>query len=225
MEANEWSFCLLWTEKIDTQCGRVLLNEKLGDDYFFNRATVEGCPQGTEKQVESAFWNRGMDCYLYFRSPSTLPAIDTMQVLKSARTTSSRHEVVQIGPDDLPVWIDVFVGSFGVPDWRREVERIMAANFSRLALLLSYAEGAPAGCAALYRTDDLTGLYCLGTLSKFTSRGIAKSMLGFAQKISQDNGTQLFLQTLGSEGLFDLYAKSGFVLSHTKQICVLKRPI
>jgi GNAT superfamily N-acetyltransferase len=225
MEANEWSFCSLWTEKVDTRCGKALLNEKLGDDYFFNRAAVEGCPKGAEMQVAKAFWDRGMDCYLYFRSPSTLPAIDTMHVLKSARITGAKHEVVQVDLDGLPVWIDVFTGSFGVPGWRGEVERIMAVNFKNLALLLSYVEGTPAGCAALYRTGGLTGLYCLGTLSRFRGRGIAKSMFGFAQKMSEGDGTRLFLQTLGSEGLFELYAKSGFVLSHTKQICVLKRPI
>lgn len=224
MEENEWSFCSLWTEKVDVQCGRALVNEKLRDDYFFNRAAVEGCPKGAEKQVAKMFWDRGMDCYLYFQSPSALPAIDTMQVLKSARITTGRYKAVQVGRDDLPVWIDVFVKSFGVPDWRGEVEKIVTANFQKLALLLSYNEAMPAGCAALYRTGDLTGLYCLGTLSKFRGKGIAKSILGFAQKLSEGDRTQLFLQTPGSEGLFDLYAKSGFVLSHTKQICVLKRP-
>jgi hypothetical protein len=51
MEDNEWSFCSLWTKKIELLCGRALVNKKLQGDYFFNRAAVEGCTVGAELQV------------------------------------------------------------------------------------------------------------------------------------------------------------------------------
>jgi GNAT superfamily N-acetyltransferase len=225
MEDNEWSFCSLWAKKIELlPCGRALANEKLQGDYFFNRAAVEGCAAGAELQVARKFWARGMDCYLYFRFPSNLPHLDTMHVLVSRRAKKSRGNVVQIGRQDLVKWVDVFCRSFGVPQWRSEVERIMEANFEKLELLLSYRGDVPAACAALYRKSGLAGLYCLGTLSRYRREGLAGSILAFAQRTTKSDGTPLFLQTLESEGLVHLYKKSGFVLSHKKQVCVIKKP-
>lgn len=222
MEDNEWSFCSLWTEKTKTRCGMALVNEKLQGDYFFNRATVEGCFPGAEKNIAKTFWARGMDCYLYFQSTSALPVLDTMYVLTSIRAGKVKGDVRQVSKADLPAWIDVFCRSFGVPEWKDEVKRILAANFGKLELLLSYKDGAPAGCAALYKKSGLTGLYCLGTVSSHRREGLARDMLSFAQQKTE--GMLLFLQTLASEDLIGLYRKSGFAVSHTKQICVLKKP-
>ena len=221
MEDNEWSFCSLWADKIGLPCGRALINEKLQDDYFFNRASIKDCSAGAEMQVAKKFWERGMDCCLYFQTPSSrLPTLDTMQVLVSRRVKKNQGDVVQIGRRDLPAWIDVFCRSFRVLGWKGEVERIMGLNFEKLELLLSYKDAKPAGCAALYKKRGLTGLYCLGTLSSHRGEGLARNILAFAQ----ERADLLFLQTLESERLVGLYKKSGFVQSHTKQICVLKRP-
>jgi hypothetical protein len=220
MEVNVLSFCSLLAKKIRLCCGRALINEKLQGDYFFNRASIEDCSSGAEMQVAKKFWEKGMDCCLYFQTPSRLPTLDTMHVLVSRSVKKNQGDVVQIGRRDLPTWIDVFCRSFGVPGWKGEVERIMNSNFEKLQLLLSYKDGTPAGCAALYKKSGLTGMYCLGTLSNHRGEGLARNILAFAQEKTD----LLFLQTLESERLVGLYKKSGFVQSHIKQICVLKRP-
>jgi hypothetical protein len=222
MEENEWSFCSLWTKKRRAGCAKALVNEKLAGDYFFNRATVEGCDIPIEK-VARIFWQAGMDCHLYFRSspPMGLYKADTMYVLRSFEDAAPAGKVASCKQADIPTWIDVFVKSFSVPGWKDEVSRIVTKNFDRLELLLAYHKGKPAGCAALYTKNKVTGLYCLGTLPMFRSKGIATSILQGAKALAKSDS--LFLQTLASEGLLDLYKGAGFRVVYEKSICAVSR--
>ncbi len=227
MEDNEWSFCSMWTERIRSGCATALLNSKLEGDYFFSRASVSGCSDtaAVAVQVAKVFWKKGLDCYLYDADGSLtgkgLDQIDTMYVLKAGKAggRTIKTRVLQIDRPLLPVWIDVFCRSFAVPEWKEEVERIMDVNFDRLELLLSYRDKVPAGCAALYSKNGVTGLYCLGTISQLRRKGLANDILATAAQRS-DN---LFLQTLGSEELLPFYKKAGFVVAYTKKIYVLRR--
>lgn len=223
MEDNEWSFCSMWAERLRPGCGRALANGRLEGDYFFNRAEVSGCPDpvAAARKIAKIFWWKGMDCYLYDRDGALagkgLAQIDTMHVLTAGPGTPGKTEVVRAGRSLLPAWIDVFCRSFVVPHWKTEVERVMDANLQRLELLLSYRGGVPAGCAALYSKNGVTGLYCLGTVSQLRGRGLAMDMLKSAMS------KNLFLQTLGSERLLPFYEKAGFAVAYTKKIYIIRR--
>lgn len=218
MEANEWSFCEMWTKKFDLGSAKALINERLAGDFFFNRASVKSYPAGAEK-AGRIFWERGMNCHLYFHSaPQDLQVTDTMHVFRSTRSVG-RGSGFRVEQKDLQTWVDVFCEAFEAPEWRSEVGRIVAKNFAKLELILSYKDGEPAGCAALYEMGGFTGLYCLGTIRKFRGTGVAQGILSHAQ-----TRAGLFLQTLESEGFIDLYAKSGFEIAYSKKICHLPRP-
>lgn len=239
MEDNEWSFCALWTEKFETGCARALVNDRLAGDYFFNRATVEGCKSAAAKEAErvaKTFWDREMDCHLYFRSERppqmAMKKIDTMRVYKSYPVTqeqqSSGSKTIHIAQvtdqsNGRRIWAGVFCSSFGVPEWRDEVERITSEHFHKLVLLLAYKDDRPAGCAALYEKEKggMNGLYCLGTLAGFRGAGIAKAILRHARSGAVSSGSTLFLQTLESEGLSRLYERSGFKIAYKKDIFLL----
>ena len=214
----------MWAERLESGCTHALVNERLDGDYFFNRADVSGCPDpvAAARQIAKSFWQKGMDCYIYDKDGRLvgkgLAQIDTMYVLAAGSgTAAGKTEVAQIDRSSLPVWIDTFCRSFAVPQWKTEVGRIMDASFGRLKLLLSYKDGVPAGCAALFSKNGVTGLYCLGTVSQLRGRGLAKEILKSA--MSKD----LFLQTLGSEGLVPFYEKAGFAVANTKKIYVVRR--
>lgn len=224
MEENEWSFCGMWTEQLKVGCAKGLINNAFQDEYFFNRASLHDC-QNSSSAVEIAarFWQKGVDCYLHDRdgrlAGKGFAKIDTMYVLRAtSKRNSTKTRVEQIDRSLLPVWIEVFCRSFAVPEWRTEVERIMNTNFRKVQLLLSYKDNVPAGCAALYSESGVTGLYCLGTISRLRRRGVAKDIL---QRAMSEN---LFLQTLGSEGLLPFYRKAGFIVAYTKKIYALLRP-
>ena len=225
MEDNEWSFCSMWAERLKPVCGCALANGRLEGDYFFNRADVSGCPDplAAARHIAMMFWRKGIDCHLYDRdgvlAGKGLAQIDMMHVLTTGKSgVMGRTDVVRVGRSLLPAWIEVFCKSFAVPHWKREVGRVVSGNAEGLELLLSYRGGIPAGCAALYHKNGVTGLYCLGTVSQLRGRGVARSIL----RSVMFKG--LFLQTLGSERLLPFYEKEGFVVAYTKQIYVLRRP-
>jgi ribosomal protein S18 acetylase RimI-like enzyme len=67
------------------------------------------------------------------------------------------------------------------------------------------------------------GLYCLGTISNFRGRGVAKKMIGVSLRIAQQQRLDpLFLQTFTNEGLFPLYKKLGFRFVYKKRVYALK---
>src|SRR5919202_1161708 len=228
MEGNEWSFCSMWTEDARLGCARALINNRLDGDYFFNRSTVSGCddPYAAAKHVAAKiYWKRGFNCYLYDREGllenQGFPQIDTMYVLRSATVgTTSDRTVITADKSILSVWVEVFCRAFSVPEWMAEVERIMRANLSNLTLLLSFKGNMPAGCAALYFRNGMTGLYCLGTIPQFRGTGLATSILKNAARISEN----LFLQTLSSENLLSFYQKAGFKAAYAKKIYILAKP-
>jgi len=226
MHDNEWSFCSMWAERIKSGCADALINSKFEGDYFFNRSRISGCPDPVAAacRVAKIFWQKDMDCYLHDREglleKKGFAQIDTMYVLKSGATKAASGKTMIADQQLLPVWIDVFCKAFSVPEWRPEVQRIMNANASKMTLLLSYRENVPAGCAALYTKNGVTGLYCLGTILQLRGRGLARSILRYAAGMSG----HLFLQTLESEGLLPFYQKAGFEVAYAKKIYMMRRP-
>jgi hypothetical protein len=222
MEDNEWSFCSMWAERARAGCADALVNSKLEGDYFFNRSRVSGCPDPVRAagRVAKIFWQKGTDCYLYDREglleKEGFAQIDTMYVLirSGPATMAGDGKTIVVDKKLLPIWIDVFCRAFSVLEWKPEVERIMNASAGKMTLLLSYKENTPAGCAALYAKNGITGLYCLGTILQLRGRGLARSMLKSAVQMSEN----IFLQTLGSEGLLLFYQKAGFKVAYTKKI-------
>jgi acetyltransferase (GNAT) family protein len=228
MEDNEWSFCAMWTDYTRIGCAEALVNNKLEEDYFFNRSNVSGCrdPFATAKQIAAEiFWCKGLDCYLYDREglfgKERIPQIDTMHVLRSHGVGKISCKIVKVDRSTLPIWVDVFCKAFSVSHWIEQVERVMSVNLNRLTLLLSFKESMPVGCAALYPKNGMVGLYCLGIIPALRRRGLAISILRHAISISKN----LFLQTLDSGNLLPLYRKVGFRVAYTKKIYVIAKPV
>ncbi len=228
MEDNEWSFCSLWTDRLRIDdCADVLVNARLAGDYFFNRARTEGCPDKTEGRVAAEFWNRGMDCHLYFRSSSKHRVVDKMYTLwlKDQNSIKDGLDVRIIDRADIPAWVKTFCGAFEVPSWEDEVGRIVNASFDQLDLLVCYIDERPAGSAALFRKNNVTGLYCLGTIPEFRGKGVAKSLIRESARVAHEHSDFLFVQSLESEGSLALYQKAGFEIVYQKTICLLPRPV
>lgn len=155
MEENEWAFCSLWASRrlAVNGCARLLLNPALVGDYFFNRASVSGCPDPIRSagRAAQACWREGFDmCYLYDDMSGRLArtgkiegeAADTMFVLQKPagrggtaadddRPPAAAADKVEVRAADSEQarreWADVFCRSFGVQGWKAEVERIVAA--------------------------------------------------------------------------------------------------
>jgi N-acetylglutamate synthase-like GNAT family acetyltransferase len=246
MEANETAFCSLWTEHIRIQdCADLFVNEKLVGDYFFNRLNPFDCKDATAiiGEAVNVCFRKGMDCYVHIDDKNTdvqncLSAagfkwIDTMQILRAkseeVEYDNEKIRVVRADLRSIPSWVDAFCTSFDVLEWKSEVKEKIDQHFKRMILLMSYfrvnnSSAKPAGCAALFPNQGLMGLYCLGTISNFRGRGVAKKMIGISLRIAQQQRSDLmFLQTFTNEGLFALYKNLGFRPVYKKRVYALKR--
>jgi GNAT superfamily N-acetyltransferase len=239
MESNEFYFCSLWTEHLKIRnCADILLNEKLTQDYFFNRLTNMTC-SNTGSAIDECvriFLNKGIDCFVYVTDDSRkledvllekgFTLIDSMSVLKSTTNNieydTNVIDVIKIDTNSIPIWVDVFCDAFDVLDWKYEVERIIKSHFKELTLLLSFLNNKnniPAGCAALFHRSNLIGLYCLGTVPAFRGLGIATKMIKVALGIARRRGLNfIFLQAFANEGFLGFYNKIGFQTVYEKKI-------
>ena len=156
----------MWTEPIKiNDCTSLFVNEKLGDDYFFNRIINTPCCYNGDADDDdstvisalqdsvSIFSERKLKCFVYIdESDALMEAIllknkfallDTMQGFRSSNINKIRLEnqkihVDKISMDLLPVWMDVFCKSFNVLDWKSELHRILETHFNELTLLIGY---------------------------------------------------------------------------------------
>ncbi len=250
MEHNESTFCSLWTEHIKiNECTDLFINEKLGDDYFFNRVNnILGCHNADDDANAAArlvlhnsirlFSEKRLKCSVYIDdSDSVLESIllknkftllDTMQAFRSnvdkVQYQNQSIYVDKIGIDLVPVWIDVFCKSFDALESKSEVQRILKKHFNKLTLLIGYVKRnsnqIPAGCALLFNTDRLTGLYCLGTIESFRHQGLARKIIGSSIDIARQSASLLICQAFTKQGFAEFYKRLGFQLVYKKKIYV-----
>jgi len=235
-------------------CADLFVNEKLTGDYFFNRLNPFVCEDISDiiENAARICLRRRMDCYVHVHDTNTdvqnslLEAgfqwIDTMHVLRadwdkvehddiyeSDKCDDSKIHVVRAVLRSASDWVDAFCRSFDVLEWKSVVKEKIDLHFKKLILLLSYFRinntyAELAGCAALFANHGIMGLYCLGTISNFRGRGLAKKMIGVSLQIAQQEQLDfLFLQTFTNEGLFLLYKKLGFRSVYKKRVYALKR--
>jgi GNAT superfamily N-acetyltransferase len=252
MEHNESTFCSLWTEYIKiNECTDLFINEKLGDDYFFNRVNYTLYRHNADHDTNAAsrlvlrncirlFSERRLKCYVYIDDSNSVlepillknkfTLLDTMQVFQSNVDKVQQYQnrsfyVDKIGMDLVPVWIDVFCKSFDALELKSEAQRILKKHFNKLTLLIGYVKRnssqLPAGCALLFNTDGLTGLYCLGTIESFRHQGLARKIIGSSIEIArQESASLLICQAFTKQGFAEFYKRLGFQLVYKKNIYV-----
>jgi ribosomal protein S18 acetylase RimI-like enzyme len=127
-------------------------------------------------------------------------------------------------------WLDVYSTSFGI-----DIENIATIrtsfqkeNFKESKFIL-YEQKLndntnthnlrPMGCCLLFPTNDILGLYCLGTVKRFRNKGIASSLIDFAITYAKMNGFDLIgLQALQSDHTTEFYQRRCFTTVYTHAI-------
>jgi GNAT superfamily N-acetyltransferase len=249
MEHNEFSFCSLWTERIKIDdCTNLFINEKLGEDYFFNRMSNTLCYYNADTNHDDSaaasalqnslriFSERRLKCFMYIDdSDAMMEAIllknkftllDTMNCFRSNMNNmhleNPNIHVEKIGMDLLSAWVDIFCKSFDALDWKSEVHRILRTHFNALTLLIGYINQVPAGCALLFNKNRVNGLYCLGTIDSFRHQGIAGKIVKASLDLAKNSSNSfLICQAFTNEGFTEFYKKLGFQLVYKKKIYAL----
>lgn len=236
---NESSFCYLWSrahQKID--CVELFSNDKLGDDYFFNRLNIRYPCNNVVEILDFIKSNHTSDINTYYihlicdtknSINLSLPKFGTMKILgfdvhnNYVLNTTKKIGIEQVYKHNLEEWIDIFCKSFDSVDIKDQVTSIISKHHRKLTLLVARYnldhETYPVGCCLLFEKNNNIGLYCLGTVLDFRKKGVARQLIGNAIKITKDNDyNTLVLQTLTEEKYDELYKKLGFRTIYTKKL-------
>ncbi len=129
--------------------------------------------------------------------------VDEMTVLHSTRTIPVAGDRYLISLSSDPrAWTLAYLRSFyGDEKLAKAVlPKVNSLMESKGVTLLEARLGSETvGVSALFRTQGIAGVYCVGTVPKFRRRGIATALLARAREIADSEGRALVLQTLTSD--------------------------
>jgi GNAT superfamily N-acetyltransferase len=212
-----------------------LLTSKDFLEPFFNRAGTFACTGVSE----TAAWaekklaaRRTASTFLAFDScaraaraleDSGYRTVDTMTILASNGPLSGAGgaRATIVTPPSAGEWTRAYLEAFyggqelapGVAPIVRGLLKARAAT-----LLGASVQGKTAGVLAIFRTEGLAGVYCVGTVPEYRRQGVAETLLHRAKEISDKEGRKLILQSLSSDGSEGYYTRRGFVPVYSKRM-------
>ena len=135
-----------------------------------------------------------------------------------------------ISTDEFDEWLNVYSTSFGIDIEKRTTIRnsLLKEKFSKSKFIL-YEQKLkdntnshnlrPIGCCLLFPTNDVLGLYCLGTDQKFRNMGIASTIIEFAKTYAKMNEYDFMgLQSLNSDKTTGFYQRRNFTAVYSDDI-------
>jgi GNAT superfamily N-acetyltransferase len=150
--------------------------------------------------------------------------IDSMSVLrltKPAFETNDSLVVRPVEPTELEDWSRTYLLSFyGRTKLLSSVNEAIRKAYANkgVTLLVGTIHGDFAGVLAVQRSKGLAGVYCVGTVRRFRRTGVAGTLITEANRIAEEEGRGLILQTLESDHAERFYLKGGFRKLYTKRV-------
>jgi N-acetylglutamate synthase-like GNAT family acetyltransferase len=237
LELNEVGWWSHWGEiKWFGNNAWVLTSEHF-EEQFFNRGGFIECESNSRdiEEMENLFAQRNLaPCFFVRESCAQTLAhmkqtgyeeIDGMAVMTPRRPGLKEGgegiEVSVVSGTTLRDWVRVYLLSFyGDLSLTKPVSEIIGSVRDRpeVAFLMGTVEDEAAGALALYRTKNLLGVYCVGTLPEFREKGVAATMLCRAKNTAVSEHRQLVLQTILSDGYTGFYNARGFDTLYVKSL-------
>lgn len=78
-----------------------------------------------------------------------------------------------------------------VPSGSEERFELYASAFDAFSHYIAFADGAPVGCASLFITGEIAGIYNVVTVPTYRRRGIGAALTSFALRDARDRGCTL----------------------------------
>jgi GNAT superfamily N-acetyltransferase len=229
-EQNEAAWWSLWAEVTWLSGSVYRIKSEEFDEYFFNRVAIADCA-GPLVSVpgEDVYAPRvltipeGCDGVIADVMKLGYAEFEAMHVLKLSAKPSFRLNpklLVEVaGEDSGAEWSEgyrrAFYGdSVPVPGVARAVEKAVKAKDA--TLLIARSGGSAAGVLALFRTRDVAGIYCVGTLQAHRRQGVAGTLMAAACGMATEEGREVVLQTIASDKVDNFYLAGGFARAYSK---------
>ncbi len=214
-----------------------LLSSRDLPEVFYNRGGLLSCTSvGTQTEsLEEGFRAlRTRPAIMVFDSCSKAARaltrsgygrMDTMYVMAATGGTESDEDAEAEPEVSAEEWSEAYLRAFYgeqglMPAILKIVKPLMSDDAT--TLLQERQDGRVAGTLALYRTDRLMGVYCVGTIPELRGRGVAGALLSRARKIAASEERTVLLQTLESDGVVPFYLKRGFKVVYRKTLMMKK---
>jgi GNAT superfamily N-acetyltransferase len=229
VEENDLGFTSLWAQAVNLECGTFFFNSELLNDIFFDKLTNVTCT--SEQMIDEAlglFHKNKTTPFVYSLNYPEFEAMllrrdfthyDTQHVLKKNDNSKGIFKVHKITNDDSMLWSKTFCSAYDCYEWVIPVDRIVRNSLYSLEY---YLDESISSCMALYEKNSVLGLYCLGTIPSMRRKGLAESMIDFAQsEVKRRNLSFLMLEIYKRDNLLDFYSKLGFEEIYKKNIYTL----
>ena len=226
VEENDLGFSRLWSQSTNLECGIMFFNPDLSNDVFFNKLTNITCI--SESMIDESlavFHKYKITPFFYSLNYTELEEIfqkrnfiqyDIQHVLKKNNTSKKTTNVYRITDTDSMLWSKTFCDAYGCYEWILPVDRIVKNTLSSIEY---YVDESISSCMALYEKNSLLGLYCLGTIPSMRRKGLAESLIDFAQnEVNRRKLKFLMLEIYEKDSLLDFYSKLGFQEIYQKNI-------
>jgi hypothetical protein len=222
IESNDTGFTGMWSNTVKLDCGILFLNQKLADDIFFDKLTGVTCASEDmiDRSMECFQKNHSVPCVYSLNYPELNILLekkgftrhDVQHVLK--RTSPVKKiNAIKITHDNIDLWTEIFCKAYDCSDWSNPVTSILDNTLHSVDYIV---DESGSSCMALYETDSILGLYCLGTVPSKRYHGTATSLIDFASCQAASKNLTLILETYEKDNLLGFYSKLGFEQVYSK---------
>lgn len=205
------------------------------DEFFFNRAGFVDCEGASSaiSRIEKEFQAAGRQpCFcvldgcrdvaeaLESRGYAAYDRMSVLQLDKPAFKKVASLEILSGLEVSSPGWASVYSYAFyGDARAQDKVSRIVERlkKDPSVTLFEGKMDGVSVGILAGFRTPELFGAYCIGTVDKYRRMGIAGSLIQEAIRVASTEQRLFILQTILSESVEDFYLTRGFRRLYMKQ--------
>ncbi|MHB8568434.1 MAG: GNAT family N-acetyltransferase [Nitrososphaerales archaeon] len=236
---NENSFDGLFCNKKRLVDSTIYYNANFSDDPVFNHIILDDVLLNHPAEIESAllaaiegaeslslpatlfvedFWENSKHVQAA-AIDSGFRIIEQMKILSKQVRTKSKgnhpHGIHVRTTTDIDEWNNVFSESYVLPHaWNEELlkrERSIVDNQLAI-LLLATLDETPAGCMLLREEPKgLIGVYCVGTVPKMRSKGVARAMMDASEEAAREaDCKEVVLQTVASDNVTPMYLRLGY---------------
>ena len=236
LEHNELQWWANWAKLEWVGKDAYLLSSKELPEIFYNRGGLLSCGSvASLKSLEKRFGTlRGRPALMVFDSCSraTRALADSgyrredIVMVMAALDGVANEGTVEIGKaKSATTWAEAYLKSFyGELGLLSTVMRIVKPlmRVDSATLLEGRVNDRVAGTLAMYRSNGLLGVYCVGTVPEFRRRGVAGTLLAHARGIASSEGRTVVLQTLESDRVVPFYLRHGFKVLYRKILMTKK---
>jgi GNAT superfamily N-acetyltransferase len=225
-EAVDLAFTGFWSDSVNLKCGTLFFNKNLSNDIFFDKLTKLTCLED-ETLAESLrlFEMYSTKPYVYtLDSPEfekklleqNFMLYDVQHVLAKIADSTTTCQAHRVSYDESLLWSKIFCDAYDCHEWISSVDKIVKKSSNSVEY---YIDRSSSSCVALYESNSILGLYCLGTVPSMRKKGLAESLIDFSLNQTKSRNLEfLMLETYGRDKLLDFYSKLGFKEIYRKNI-------